>query len=282
MASDKKNLGEGSFVEEKPAVCADLSTFAKLLPTYDGNKRTLAFYIESVENALNLIVNSRDDQYICCLIRNKLTGRAVEALSQSPGAKTWPEIKNALHRKFGEFRTELQLVQELIQTNRENNSLEAFGDKIRNLMSTLISIEPTKRTYYEQMALDTFLDKLNPITAILIRLKHVENLEQAITVAKQEETKLRNRRMQQNKSNPSKNATSTNKSSFQQKPNTFQKKDKFKKPSENSENKNKIHYQEIDYDEEEQQPSEEDLEENSHEETLDENFLLEVEEHLAT
>lgn len=35
MAVEKKVLGKGSFTEEKPVI-ADLSTFAKLLPTYNG------------------------------------------------------------------------------------------------------------------------------------------------------------------------------------------------------------------------------------------------------
>lgn len=63
-------------------------------------------------------------------------------MSQSPGAKTWTDIKEALYRKFGEFRTELQLVHELMQVSRNNNSVDQFGDKVRVLMSVLISKNP--------------------------------------------------------------------------------------------------------------------------------------------
>ncbi|CAB3223055.1 unnamed protein product [Arctia plantaginis] len=162
MATEKGAQGEKSFIEAKP-VTTDFATFSKLLPSYDGNKRTLAFYIEGVENALHILTN-KEDPCIMCLIRNKLTGKAVEALSQSPGTRTWTDIKDTLLRKFGEFRSELQLVQELTQTNWENSSLDAFGDKIQNLMTTLISKNPEKSAYYKQMALATFLDRLNPIT----------------------------------------------------------------------------------------------------------------------
>ncbi|XP_028029153.1 uncharacterized protein LOC114242253 [Bombyx mandarina] len=189
MASGSK-AGNESLVEEKVAIEIAYPTLSMLLPTYDGNRKTLSFYIEGVENALDLIANKTDPS-IACLIRNKLTGKAVEALSQSGGAKTWPEIKATLIKRFGEFRTEIQLVQELMTSTRDNLSLEAFGDKIRHLASTLILIDPNKREYYEQMALIAFLEKLNPITAIIIKLKNIENLEEAIIIAKQEEFKLR-------------------------------------------------------------------------------------------
>lgn len=92
----------------------------------------------------------------------------------------------------------MQLLQELMQVSRNNNSIDQFGNKIRLLMYALISKNPEKYDYYEKMALEIFLDKLNPIVAIIIKLKNVENLEQAITVAKHEESKLRARREQQN------------------------------------------------------------------------------------
>lgn len=277
MANDKKVQEEKLISEMKP-VPTDYSTFSKLLPSYDGNKRTLAFYIEGVENALQLITN-RDSECIACLIRNKLSGKAVEALSENPGTKTWLDIKDVLQKKFGEFRTEIQLVQELMHITRDNNTIDAFGDKIRILMSALISANPEKRLYYGQMALETFLDKLNPITAILIKLKNVENLDQAITVAKQEEVKLRARRIQQNKTNTPKVSTTNNKTF---KSGSFQKKDQFNKNKNSTETfKKTIHFQnEIENDDDVNDNSEPEDEENVSEEIQDQNFLLDLENQL--
>lgn len=69
MANDGKDIKP-----DTKNVDVDYSTLAKLFPTYDGNPRTLAFYIEGVENVLEL-VTSKDDLCITTLIRNKLTGK---------------------------------------------------------------------------------------------------------------------------------------------------------------------------------------------------------------
>lgn len=275
MSNDKVALDEKPIPEVKTTP-ADYSTFSKLLPCYDGNKRTLAFYIEGVENALELITN-KDDDCIACLIRNKLTGKAVEALSENPGTKTWSDIKDVLKKKFGEFRTEIQLVQELMLIKRDNSTIDAFGDKIRALMCTLISANPEKRIYYEQMALETFLDKLNPITAILIKLKYVQNLDQAITVAKQEEVKLRARRNEQSKPNSFKPSVPYNKPN---KPGSFQKKFTNKTPN-NSEQTKKIYFQNEGEDSVEENDIPEQETEDVSEEVEDENFLTDLENQLV-
>lgn len=272
MAGDKNVTDEKPVQEARPTP-VEYGALDKILPSYDGNKRTLMFYIEGVENALEFIAN-RNDNILACIIRNKLTGKAVEALSESPGAKTWDDIKSILKKKFGEFRTEIQLVQELMNTSRENNSLDTFGNQIRSLMSSLISIEPERRHYYEKMALETFLDKLNPITSILIKLNHVENLDQAVILAKQEELKLRVRRNIQHKPSANKPSTSSNK--FQKpfisnKNNTVNKKPTLQKEETF---KNKFNFQKITEDDDDESSSED--EPDISEENQEENFLLDI------
>lgn len=278
MAQGKNMVDDKSIIFEEKKVETEYSAFAKLLPTYDGNRRTLAFYLENVENALELIHNN-EDLAISCLIRNKLKGKAAEALSENPGARTWTEIKQVLLRKFGEFRTGTQLVHALTHVTRDNTSLEAFGDRIRVLMSALITAEPNNQTQYEQIALETFLKNLNPITALSIKIKHVDNLDQAIILAKQEEVDLRARRLQQNKSNPTK---ITPKNKFNNKSgNSFIKKDKenlnkSKNTQVNSENKKKIHFQSEMEEEDEEDEEEEQDNEDSESEDSDENFQLDL------
>lgn len=278
MAQGKNMVDDKSLIFEEKKVETEYSAFAKLLPTYDGNRRTLAFYLENVENALELIHNN-EDLAISCLIRNKLKGKAAEALSENPGARTWTEIKQVLLRKFGEFRTGTQLIHALTHVTRDNTSLEAFGDRIRVLMSALITAEPNNQTQYEQIALETFLKNLNPITALSIKIKHVENLDQAIILAKQEEVDLRARRLQQNKSNPTK---LTPKNKFNNKSgNSFIKKDKenlnkSKTTQVNSENKKKIHFQNEMEEEDEEDEEQEQDNEDSESEDSDENFQLDL------
>ncbi|KAH9635989.1 hypothetical protein HF086_005841 [Spodoptera exigua] len=241
MAQGKNMVDDKSLIFEEKKVETEYSAFAKLLPTYDGNRRTLAFYLENVENALELIHNN-EDLAISCLIRNKLKGKAAEALSENPGARTWTEIKQVL-------------------------------------MSALITAEPNNQTQYEQIALETFLKNLNPITALSIKIKHVENLDQAIILAKQEEVDLRARRLQQNKSNPTK---LTPKNKFNNKSgNSFIKKDKenlnkSKTTQVNSENKKKIHFQNEMEEEDEEDEEQEQDNEDSESEDSDENFQLDL------
>lgn len=278
MAQGKSMVDDKSLILEEKKIETEYSAFAKLLPTYDGNRRTLAFYIENVENALALIHNA-DDLSITCLIRNKLKGKAAEALSEKPGITAWLDIKQVLLRKFGEFRTATQLVHALTHVTRDNSSLEAFGDRIRALMIALITTEPDKQIHYEQIALETFLKSLNPITSLSIKIKHVENLDQAVILAKQEEVDLRARRLQLNKTNPVK---ITSKNKFNNKPGTFIKKDKdnFNKnkttTSNPEQNKKKIHFQsEIEEEDEEDQEQEPDNNDSESEDS-DENFQLDL------
>lgn len=272
MAQGKSMVDDKSVIFEEKKIETEYSAFAKLLPTYDGNRRTLTFYIENVENALELIHNT-DDMSITCLIRNKLKGKAAEALSENPCAKTWQEIKKVLVRKFGEFRTATQLVHALTHVTRDNTSLDAFGDRIRVLMTALITAEPEKQIHYEQLALETFLKSLNPITALSIKIKYVENLDQAIILAKQEEVDLRARRLQQSKTNPSK--ISNNK--FNNKSGNFIKKDSFNKNKTVQNNsEKKIHFQNELEDENDDEEEEEQENYDSESEDSDENFPLDL------
>lgn len=202
MAQVKTIVDDKSLTFEERKIKTPYSALTKLLPSYDGNRRTLAFYIENVENTLELIHNT-EDLNVSCLIRNKLKGKAAEALTDKPDARSWTEIKKVLLRKFGESRTASQLVHALTHVTRDNTSLEAFGDRIRVLKTALITAEPENQIHYEQIALETFLKGLNPITALSIKIRHVENLDQAVILAKQEEVDLRARRLQQNRSTPS-------------------------------------------------------------------------------
>lgn len=257
--------------EEKPFTI-DYSTLSKLLPSYDGNKKTLMYYLEGVENALDLITN-KDDTSIACLIRNKLTGKAVEALSERPGTKSWSDIKTVLKSKFGEFRTEIQLIQELMQTTRDGISLDSFSDRIRMLMTSLISLDPSKREHYEKMALETFLDKLNPITAMSARLKYPMNLDQAVTYAKQEEVKLKARRvLQQSKPITYKTQVNKRQNSTNFSNNQNQNKSKFNNNTSET-NKKKVFFTET-YSEDE---SDTEQNESMLEENQDENFQIEIE-----
>lgn len=179
-------------------VSIDYQDVSILLPSYDGNKKTLHFYIKCVENVIDMIEN-KDDQSLACLIVNKLTGRAVEALSERNNFKTWKDIKQILTQRFGEYRSEVELTQDLIKLNKDRDNMETFTDKIRELTCNLINSGSQSTEYYEKLAISVLLDQINPIISIMVRTQKMENLEEVIALVKIEDlkyTKYRNARSQ--------------------------------------------------------------------------------------
>lgn len=171
----------------------DYQSLSILLPSYDGNKKTLEFYIRGVENTLDLIENSQDEA-IACLIRNKLTGKAAEALSQQTDFKVWDDIRRILRSRFGECKDETQLIEELMLLSAEKCGVDQFSEKVRDITYALVNKDIARKAFYEKMAFNVFLDRLDPLIALNIRVKGIHDLSEAITVAKQEEAKLRNRK----------------------------------------------------------------------------------------
>lgn len=174
---------------------AEYAKISALLPSYDGNKKTLNFFIKAVENVLGIVSDSENDPSIGCLIVKKLSGKAVEILSESASFKTWPEIKKILQNRFGEFRDEITLIQELNNVHKNRMDLETFGDKIRELTYTLIGLDSSKREFYENMGMSVFIGQLSPLLSLSIRMQSPNNLEHAITLAIQEDLKLKTYRI---------------------------------------------------------------------------------------
>lgn len=250
----------------------DYQTLSLLLPSYDGNRKTLHFYIQCVEKVLDM-VDETQEQSVSCLIRNKLTGKAIEALSEQSYFKSWLDIKNILIQRFGESRSELELVQELIKLNRNKEPIDIFADKIRHLTYSLIHYDHTKSTYYEQMAINVVLDQVSPMVSVMVRTQNPKSLEQVLGLVKAEENryfKFRTReREQPNRVNVSFNpqpSTSMNRSGLTQKPYQFVKKDN-KQPLIPAHNikQEKINFQELEDSEESSEFEYENFQENQEE-----------------
>lgn len=114
--------------------------------------------------------------------------------------------------------------------------------------------------------METFLDKINPITAIIIKLQKTVNLDQAIAIAKQEEKKIRDKKGQ-NFKNPKFNV---DKKQFKKDNNQYK---KTKQSININENKKKVHFNES-TDNEDSTESDED---NTSDSEPDQNFLTDLE-----
>ncbi|VVD06163.1 unnamed protein product [Leptidea sinapis] len=108
----------------------DFKFLADLLPLYDGNPKLLNFYIREVENIIQLLSEpSRVHPAFICLSKSKLGGVAIDAIAYDESLITWDSIKNALIRRLGEPRNEIQVMQELTRTRRNKyEDAETFGN----------------------------------------------------------------------------------------------------------------------------------------------------------
>lgn len=174
----------------------DLATFkfvSELLPRYDGNPKTLNYFIKEVENVILLLDPSiRTNPALTSLIKSKLSGDAVSAIASEGTVDTWQGIKTALTRRLGEPRNEIQLMQELTRLRRnKNEDAETFGKRLRDILETLNIVgKHTDKSYYESMVIDQYINHLDFHVSIGVRIAKPLTLEAAIVSARQEEARL--------------------------------------------------------------------------------------------
>lgn len=172
---------------------SNFKTLADLMPRYDGNPRLLNMFINNVESLLLLFSCEGDlSSLITCLIKSRLSGGALDAIAHEQSLDSWPEIKNALVRRLGDPRNEIQIIQDLSRTKRQKNEdSEAYGKRLREILDTLYSVgtNPDK-SYYEKMVIEQYVYHLEFHVSLGVRISKPETLEAAITAARQEETRL--------------------------------------------------------------------------------------------
>lgn len=186
-----------------------------LVPRYDGNPKNLNFYIKQVDEVMRLIeIKGSANQILVCMIKNRLSGAAIDAIAYEEPLDSWDRIKCALIRRLGDPRTEVQLVQELMRTRRnKSEDSECYGKRLREILNILYSVgsNPDK-SYYERMAIDQFISQLEFQISIGVRIANPSTLESAISVARQEETKIQYTNRSQSNNTPS---TSSGKTRFE-------------------------------------------------------------------
>lgn len=173
---------------------------ADLMPRYDGNPKTLNYFIREVENIISLIQAPKDcltqpasHPALVCLIKSRLSGTAIDAIAYEENLSTWANIKTALIRRLGEPRNEIQLMQELTRLKRyRSEDADTYGRKIRETLDTLFSVgKHSDKSYYENMAIEQYINQLEFHVGIGVRIAKPETLELAIVAARQEEARIR-------------------------------------------------------------------------------------------
>ncbi|VVC99375.1 unnamed protein product, partial [Leptidea sinapis] len=119
-------------------------------------------------------------------------GVAIDAIAHEESLITWESIKNALIRRLGEPRNEIQVMQELTRTRRNKyENAETFGKRLRELLDTLYSVgKHGDRSYYEEMVIEQYTNQLDINVSLGVRISKPLTLESAIMAARQEEARL--------------------------------------------------------------------------------------------
>lgn len=173
---------------------SDFKTLSDLMPRYDGNPKRLNMYISDVENVLQLfhMEGQSFSNLVVCLIKSRLSGGALDALAYEKSLNTWPDIKQALLRRLGDPRNEIQVMQDLSRTRRQKSEdSEAYGKRLREVLDTLYSVgKNPDKSYYECMVIEQYINQLEFHVSLGVRIDKPNTLEAAIMVARQEEARL--------------------------------------------------------------------------------------------
>lgn len=187
---------------------SDVSNFKfirDLMPKYDGNPKTLNYFIREVENIMLLLdPPARANPALVCLIKSRLSGTAIDAVAYEESLDTWQAIKNALIRRLGEPRNEIQIMQELTRVRRnKNEDSETFGKRLRDILDTLQSVgKHSDKSYYEGMVIDQYINNLDFHVSVGVRITKPITLEVAIVTARQEEARLAYNKFSNNFNSP--------------------------------------------------------------------------------
>lgn len=179
---------------------------ADLMPRYDGNPKLLNYYIREVENLLQLTSEAdRSHPAFICLIKSRLSGPAIDAIAYEGYLNSWLSIKNALIRRLGEPRNEIQVMQELTRVRKsKTEDAESFGKRLRELLDTLYSVgEHGNKSYYEKMVIEQYINQLDFHVSLGVRIAKPDTFEAAIIAARQEEARLSYNRANYTNNNPS-------------------------------------------------------------------------------
>ncbi|VVD03633.1 unnamed protein product [Leptidea sinapis] len=157
-----------------------IKTMGDLIPRYNGNPKTLNYYIREVESVISLIEPGwQAHPVLISLIKSRLSGAAIDAIAYEKSLDSWPEVKHALLRRLGETRNEIQVMQELTRMRRlKSEDAETFGKRLRDILDTLFTVgKHTDKSYYESMVIEHYISQLEFNVGIGVRIMKPTSLE---------------------------------------------------------------------------------------------------------
>ncbi|KAJ8982404.1 hypothetical protein NQ317_017206 [Molorchus minor] len=165
-----------------------------IIAQFDGNPSELNNFLKVSQTFLNIYWNREDETCVQNLllfegIKSRLTGRAKEIISVDR-VNTWTEIKAVLIQNFGDQRNENSLTRDLFNLRQNNESPQQFYERVISLLSIVCNhidihneteeISESKKNFFRQQALVTFLAGLKDPLGSIIRAMRPDSLATAI------------------------------------------------------------------------------------------------------
>ena len=172
-----------------------------LIPTFNGDKNTLANYVDACEYLLQKFLIDPADlvtaNELLMIFKGKIEGKAREALNANKKPTTWQELKVILVHNFGDKRSEAVMAYDLNNTlPKHAESIASYASRIKTTLYSLLSKinleeeddnrKAVKLEEYNQLALQTFLCGIYSIDRELtqeVKIRQPDDIETAESVA---------------------------------------------------------------------------------------------------
>ena len=169
----------------------------KQLPSYNGDAKLLATWIESVDRVLALYKNVQNtESYKIWLsqIRNKITDKANEALLKNHTPLVWENIKETLISYFGDKRDLSTLGGKIPYLRQKDKTLDEYYHEVEGLFADInanIHLDPDNAGHeaaimkvLEVSIRNAFIDGLKENVGTYTRSGRPKDLLQAYQIAK--------------------------------------------------------------------------------------------------
>ncbi|XP_063908536.1 putative uncharacterized protein DDB_G0271606 [Zophobas morio] len=184
-----------------PIMALSLETAERMLIKFDGTRSLLYEFIDNCDTALESIDNNKKE-ILFSIIKTKLTGKARE-LTRSRQFTTWNSLKDHLVEIYADRRTQAQWQLELNSCKqRFNEDVSLYASRVENCCTELINSLSTTLTadahkacvdLFKTQALNVFVAGLTKDLALLVKAQKPDSLEDAISIAINEEQEIRSK-----------------------------------------------------------------------------------------
>lgn len=147
----------------------------KLLPEFDGNRRQLSAWLETAEQTLELFqgqVTQAQNKIFFNIVKNKVTGRAKDALCVGGNPQTFEEMKHILLKELGDKKELSTYKCQLWQCKMtEFSQISLYYSKMREIVGNIKTLTRQNAHYKDNWEIINRFIEEDALTAFIAGLK---------------------------------------------------------------------------------------------------------------